>query len=66
MRKIGIGVFAAVILLLPACDSAREEGQETVRQLSGGGMVEQEKLMKQKLGQVQQQQQEQYQQLDQQ
>lgn len=66
MRIMIYALFWTVVLLLSACDSAKEEGQETVKQLSGGGMIEQEKQMQQKLDQVQQQQQERYQQLDQQ
>jgi len=62
MRIVIWGVF--VLVVMSGCDNAKEEGQQTVREMSGGSMVEQKEIMQQKLDRIQQQQTEQYQQLD--
>jgi hypothetical protein len=56
----------AILLALTACDSAKEQGQQTVRTLSGGQMMDQKNAMKQQLNKVEQQQKERYGQLDEQ
>lgn len=65
MRGFMLGTLA-FLMLIAGCDDTKEAGQDTVRQLSGSSMIQQKKVMKQKLQQLDQQQQEQYKQLDQQ
>lgn len=56
----------AVLLALAACDKAKEQGQQTVRTLSGGQMMDQKNAVKRQLNQAEQQQKERYGQLDEQ
>lgn len=56
----------AMLLALTACDKAKEEGQQTVRQLSGGQMMDQKNAAKQQIDKIEQQQKERYNQLDEQ
>jgi predicted PurR-regulated permease PerM len=56
----------AVLLALTACDNAKEQGQQTVRTLSGGQMLDQKNAAKQQLNKVEQEQKERYDQLNEQ
>jgi hypothetical protein len=56
----------AMLLALTACDSAKEQGQQTVRTLSGGQMMDQKNAVKQQLDKIEQQQKKRYGQLDEQ
>ncbi|NOR72654.1 MAG: hypothetical protein GQ467_02090 [Mariprofundaceae bacterium] len=53
-------------LLLAACEQAREAGDETAREITGGNMIEQGRQTQQQLHDIDQQQQERFKQLDQQ
>ena len=58
--------LSAAMLLIAGCDDAKEAGDETAREITGGNLIKQGRQTQQQLHDIDQQQQERFKQLDQQ
>lgn len=64
MKKIFFAM--AAVVLLAACDDAKEAGDETAREITGANTIEQGRKAQQRIKEIDQQQQQRFEQLDQQ